>query len=230
MGRSRNLLRWGTVLAVALLAGCQGNTEGSGGTRARVSVEGLAAKADEVGPDGADTCPLPYDFANAVSAAEITGETGPGPAPGGVDEPPATAENGLEAEEGAPFALNPGALVSCWFHIGGRSLEVHLVATRKPLPEVLLSPVILEAGGEDVDALKAYFHVTGEAEPGRPVLGKTGDYATVRVEAEGRGGAALLVTPGDAGGGRLRGERLSALGRALYEQIVRPGAVPAPQS
>ncbi|MEU1128241.1 hypothetical protein ABZ371_32830, partial [Streptomyces sp. NPDC005899] len=192
--------------------------------------EGLAATADEVGRGGADTCPVPYDFEEAVSAAGIAGEAGPGPAPGGADEPTATAENGLEAEEGAPFADNPGALVSCWFHIGQRSVEVHLVAARKAGAEVMLAPVVLEAGGEDIDALKAYFRRTGEAAPGRPVLGEAGDYATVGVEAEERGGAALLVTQDDAGGTPVRGEPLSSLSRALYERISRPGAVPAPRS
>lgn len=209
-------LRCTAVLAAALLTGCQGSSNGGG---VPVSVKGLAETADKVGPHGVDTCPLPYDFAKAVSAAKIAGKAGPGPAPGGTDESTATAENGYEADEDAPFADNPGALVSCWFHVGGQAVEVHLIAAEKPQPEYLLAPLLVEVSGQDVEAINPYLRRTGKGEPGHPVLGTTGDYATVRVKPDGKGHAALLLTLGDASTDRFDEEQLKALSRALYRQI-----------
>ncbi|MDT0428634.1 MULTISPECIES: hypothetical protein [Streptomyces] len=219
MSGYRHVLPGAAVLAVALLAGCQGGTDdGAGGDGVPVSVERLAEMADEVGPDGSDTCPLPYDFAKAASTAKITGEAGDGAA-AGDDEPAATAENGYKAEKGAPFADNPGGLVSCWFHVGGQSVEVHLVAAEKPQPESLLAPVLVRVSGQDAEELDPYLRRTEKGEPGTPVLGTTGDYATVRVEPEGEGHAALLLTLGEPEGPGLGEDQLSALSRALYEQI-----------
>ncbi len=208
------------VLAVALLAGCQGSTDdGAGADGVPVSVERLAEMADEVGPYGSDTCPLPYDFAKAASTAEITEEAGAGPAPGDSQPAVVTAENGYKAKKDEPFAFNPGALVSCWFHVGGQSVEAHLIAGEKPQPEALLSPTLVAASDQDPDELGPYFRRTGKAEPGSPVPGTTGDYVTVRVEPEGEGHAALLLTLGRTKGPHFGEERLVALSRALYEQI-----------
>ncbi len=205
------------VLVAALLTGCQ--ADGGSGAGVPVSVKGLAEMAEEVGPDGTDTCPLPYDFAQAVSDAGITGEVAAGPVPGGSEGPAVTAENGYEADEDTPFAGNPGGLVSCWFHVGRQSVEVHLIAAEKPQPEYLLTPVMREVSDEDVPALNAYLRATGKGEPGRPVLGRTGDYANVRVEPDGEGHAALLLTLGDTDTDRLDERQLTALSRALYGQI-----------
>ncbi|GHB30371.1 MULTISPECIES: hypothetical protein [Streptomyces] len=218
MRGSRYAVCCAAVLMTALLTGCQ--TDTGSGTGPSVSVEGLAQTADEVGPEGADTCPLPYDFAKAASAAEIPGEAGPGLASGGGDESTATAENGFEAEQDEPFAGNPGALVSCWFHVGEQSVQVHLIAAEKPQPEYLLAPLLVSVSGQEVDAVNSYLRRTEKGAPGRPVLGSTGDYATVRVEPDGEGHAALLLTPGDADTDRLDGKQLTDLSRALYAQIT----------
>lgn len=169
------------LLTLTLLAGC-GNQDGGDATHAGgsvgarkpgipVSLDGLTEAADRVGPDGSDRCPLPYDLKKAADAAGLSGGVGAGAAPGGdADAPMATAENERMAEPGDGLANNPGALVSCVFHIGDETVEVHTVATRKPRAENQLAPVIMRVGRLSHDGLTAYLErPVSQASPYWPI-------------------------------------------------------------
>ncbi|MFJ9683879.1 hypothetical protein ACIRP2_38650 [Streptomyces sp. NPDC101194] len=217
------------LLTLALLAGCGKQDDWTekdtnGGTGARksgvpVSVDGLTKAADRVGPDGADRCPLPYDMKKAADAVGLSGRVGTRAASeGDTDAPVATAENERMARPGEGLADNPGALVSCAFHIGDEAVEVHTIATRKPRAESPLAPVIMSAGRLSLDGLTAYLKRTAASAPGEPVVTDSGACAVVRVKPVGAGDAALLVTAGDGGRTGLTAQQMTALTRALYAQ------------
>ncbi|MGW6718975.1 hypothetical protein [Streptomyces sp. NPDC054995] len=224
MERTR-LRRGGTLsvlLAAALLTGCQQDDgDRASGTAAdgTVSVSALRA-ADDVGPDGADVCPLPYDVAAPAKKAGLAGEAGGGAAPGDdSDDPAVTAESGRNAEGPGGFAANPGALVSCLFHVGDQTLEIHTIATESKSAENLLAPVIMAAGRLSSDDLVSYLQRTGATAPGEAVATENGGCATVRVKPADDGDASLVVTAGqgdNAGPGR---EKLTALASALHAQL-----------
>ncbi|MFE7137548.1 hypothetical protein ACFVAG_07350 [Streptomyces sp. NPDC057644] len=211
------------LLAAALLTGCQQDGgDGASGTAAdgTVSVSALRAAADDVGPDGADACPLPYDVAGAAKKAGLAGEAGGGAAPGDdSDDPAVTAESGRDAEGPGGFAANPGALVSCLFHVGDQTLEIHTIATESKSAENLLAPVIMAAGRLSSDDLVSYLRRTGAGAPGEAVATENGGCVTVRVKPADDGDASLVVTAGqgdNAGPGR---EKLTALASALHAQL-----------
>ncbi|MGY3679312.1 hypothetical protein [Streptomyces sp. TE33382] len=217
------------LLATALLTGCGEDGDGASGASdagagkasGPVSVSALRAAADKVGPDGADDCPLPYDIARAAKAAGLSGKTGAGAAPGGDgDEPAVTAENGRDAQGPGGFAANPGALVSCLFHVGAHTVEVHTIATESASAENLLAPVIMPAGGFSVEELTAYLRRTAAGAAGEAVASGNGDCVTVRVKPSDDGDASLVVTAGEdesSGPGR---EKLSGLALALHAQLA----------
>ncbi|MFI8437725.1 hypothetical protein ACIGJO_29065 [Streptomyces sp. NPDC079020] len=218
------------LLATALLTGCGqdggdgasgASDAGAGKASGPVSVSALRAAADKVGPDGADDCPLPYDIARAAKAAGLSGKTGAGAAPGGDgDEPAVTAENGRDAQGPGGFAANPGALVSCLFHVGAHTVEVHTIATESASAENLLAPVIMPAGGFSVEELTAYLRRTAAGAAGEAVASGNGDCVTVRVKPSDDGDASLVVTAGEdesSGPGR---EKLSGLALALHAQLA----------
>ncbi|MCX4673861.1 hypothetical protein OG413_00735 [Streptomyces sp. NBC_01433] len=224
------------LLATALLTGC-GQGDGGGGGRGGdgsgasdagagkaagpVSVSALRALADKVGPDGADDCPLPYDITRAAKAAGLSGETGAGGAAGGdADAPAVTAENGRDAEGPGGFAANPGALVSCLFHVGAGTVEVHTIATQSASAENLLAPVIMSAGGFSTEKLTAYLKRTGAGAPGEAVASENGDCVTVRVRPTDDGDASLVVTAGEDGTSGPGREKLSGLALALHAQLA----------
>ncbi|MFF9352152.1 hypothetical protein [Streptomyces sp. NPDC014734] len=232
MQRARGALGTATaaLLVLAFLAGCgerqdgTGAAAGSGGGAGRagvpLSVDGLVAVADDVGPDGADRCPLPYDMKKAADAAGLSGRVGTGAPDGDAGTRAATAESGHTAEAGGAFAVNPGALVSCLFHLDDEAVEVHTVATEKPRAESALAPVIMSAGRLSPDSVTSYLERTSAGRPGEPVGTDSGGCATVRLKVVGDGDAALLVTAGDAGRTALTARQVDALARALHAQIA----------
>lgn len=218
------------LLATALLTGCQQGDDdggssasdaGTGKAAGPVSVSALRAAADKVGPDGADDCPLPYDIARAAKAAGLSGETGAGAAGGGdADASAVTAENGRGAEGPGGFAANPGALVSCLFHVGADTVEVHTIATESASAENLLAPVIMAAGGFSTEQLTSYLKRTGAGAPGEAVASENGDCVTVRVKPTDDGNASLVVTAGEDGRPGPGREKLSGLALALHAQLA----------
>ncbi|MFH8887500.1 hypothetical protein [Streptomyces sp. NPDC017949] len=198
--------------AAALLAGCQ-----SGGAAA-LSLSGLTGTADAVPAEGAAKCPLAFDIAKAAKAAGVDGDAAPGSAkdPG---SPVATAEGGKRAEAGTPLAQNPGALVSCTFHIGQEDVVAHTAVTRQPTAVAPLAPIVRQTSGSSVDELKSYIDQVGKARIGEPVATGSGNVAAVRLELDGDGDAVLLLGAGSDGRSALNGKQVGALTKALAEQL-----------
>ncbi|MFD4321586.1 hypothetical protein [Streptomyces sp. NPDC058548] len=214
-GRHRLLIA-AALTAAALVTGCQ---SGSGGGAAPLSLSGLTKTADGMPDEGAKTCPLPYDVAEAAKAAGLNGAAGAGPVQDDGD-PVATAEGGKRAEPGTPLAENPGVLVSCVFHIGEDDVQVHTVATRAPQAIAPLAPVVQVLSGSSVDELVGYMKKAGDAEAGDAVVTDSGNVAAVRLRLDGDGDAYLLVGLGDAGAGAPgRGKQVAALAGALAGQV-----------
>lgn len=212
MTHRRYALTIAAVTAAALLAGCQ-----SGGATS-LSLSGLTRTADGLQPDGAAKCPLRYDIAKAAKAAGVDTAAGPGSVTG-ADGPVATGEGGKRAKPGDPLAENPGALVSCTFHIGQEDVEVHTIATHKPQASAPLAPVVQHLAGMSTDDLIAYMKKAGGAEHGEPVLTGSGNAATVRLKLDGEGDAVLLVGVGEAGRSSLDRARVGDLAKALAGQV-----------
>ncbi|MFF0336399.1 hypothetical protein ACFYUM_27905 [Streptomyces fimicarius] len=213
----------GVLLAAALLTGCQQDGgDGASGAAAdgTVSVSALRAAVDEVGPDGADECPLPYDVAEAAKKAGLSGKTGAGPAPGDdSDDPAVTGESKWAVDGPGGFESHPGALISCRFHVGGESVEVHTVATESRTAENVLMPVIVNAGALSLDDGTSYLERTASAAPGEAVATENGGCVTVRVKPADDGDAALVVTAGEGDGDGPGREKLTALASALHAQL-----------
>ncbi|MFJ5558540.1 hypothetical protein ACIQCD_14300 [Streptomyces sp. NPDC093250] len=203
-----------TLAAVALVAGCQ---NGSG--TAPLSLKSLTETADGVPDDGADSCPLPYDIAEAAKAAGVGGKAGSGPVRGEGDTPVATGEGGKRAEPGEPLAENPGALVSCTFHIGQDDVRVHTIATSEPNAINHLAPVISPLTGTSTDAAIGYINQAAGAEAGEVTLTTSGNVASVRLKLDGHGDAALLVGAGQSGAASLSRKQLGDLTEELAGQV-----------
>ena len=216
MTHGRHRLLIAAVLAAALVTGCQGGTEGGS---APLSLDGLTETADGVPDNGASTCPLPYDVAEAAAATGLDEAAGPGPVQDDGD-PVATAEGGKRAESGEPLAENPGVLVSCTFHIGKDDVQVHTVATRKPQAIAPLAPVVQSLAGASIDDLSRYMERAGDAKAGDVVVTDSGNVAAVRLKLDGDGDAYLLVGLGDAGAGApARNQKVADLAGALASQV-----------
>ncbi|KNE83556.1 hypothetical protein ADZ36_04195 [Streptomyces fradiae] len=190
----------------------------SDGEATPLSLNGLTETADGVPDDGTDTCPLPYDMGRAAQAAGLDAEAGPGPVRDD-DEPVATAEGGKRAESGEPLAVNPGALVTCTFHVGRDDVEVHTVATREPSALAPLAPVVSRLAAVSSDELIGYIDKAGKAEPGEAVVTGSGNVAAVRLRLDGDGDAALLVGAGESGTASLDRKQIGDLTRALADQV-----------
>ncbi|NJP52360.1 hypothetical protein HCJ93_20450 [Streptomyces sp. SBST2-5] len=201
------------VTAAVLVAGCQ-----DGGGADPLSLSGLTETADGIPDDGADTCPLPYDMAGAAKSAGLSEKTGTGPLrdDGG---PVATGEGGKRAEPGSPLAENPGALVSCTFHVGQDDVHVHTIATRKPSAVVPLAPVTAELTGSPVKESVNYINRAAAAKPGETLIADSGNVASVRLELEGEGDAALLVGVGKSGTASLSRKQVAGLTEAFASQL-----------
>ncbi len=201
------------LTAAVLLTGCQG-----GGGTAPLSLKGLTETADGIPDGGADSCPLPYDLAAAAKEAGVDAAAGPGSARD-KDEPAATGEGGKRAKPGETLAENPGALVSCVFHLGDEDVRVHTLATRDPSGVAPLAPVIVSLTASSVDDQLGYLDEVAASDPGEVLVTDSGNVAAVRLEPDGEGHAALLVGAGEAGRTSLDRDTLGDLTEALARQV-----------
>ncbi|MFG2713917.1 hypothetical protein ACGFX2_25655 [Streptomyces goshikiensis] len=198
------------AVAALLLSGCSGGGDA-------LSLGSLQEEAAKIGGDGAADCPLSYDLAEAAKTAGVSLEAGPGNTQG--EQPAVTAEDGREAPEGSPWAANPGALVTCTFHLGQEDVELHTVATEKARALSVLAPVVQRAAGIGVDELGTFLKDAGAAKKGVPVVAKSGNVAAARLGLDGSGDATLLLTVGDSGKSGLGAEQVGALAKALAGQL-----------
>ncbi|MFE3863773.1 hypothetical protein ACFXPT_25520 [Streptomyces goshikiensis] len=198
------------AVAVLLLSGCSGGGDA-------LSLGSLQEKAAKIGGDGAADCPLAYDLAGAAKTAGVSLAAGPGDTQG--EEPAVTAEDGREAPEGSAWAANPGALVTCTFHLGQEDVEVHTVATEKVQALSVLAPVAQRAAGIGIDDLRTFLKDAAAAKKGVPVVAKSGNVAAARLGLDGSGDASLLLTVGDSGKSGLGAEQVGALAKALAGQL-----------
>lgn len=132
----------------------------------------------------------------------------------------ATAEGGERAEAGTPLAQNPGALVSCVFHIGREEVVVHTAATRHSQAVAPLAAIVAQLAGSSTDDLIAYINGMAKAKIGEPVVTKSGNVAAVRLKLDGEGDAVMVVGAGEAGRSSLGQERITALATSLADQIA----------
>ncbi|MCP9944154.1 hypothetical protein LUX12_04105 [Streptomyces somaliensis] len=203
------------LTATVLVTGCQGGDGGTGGGAAALSLSGLTRTADE----GTDACPLAYDLAKAAKAAGLDGAIGVGPAQDDGD-PVATAEGGRRAAPGEPLAENPGALVSCTFHIGENDVRVHTVATREPHAITPLAPVVQVLSASSIEELADYLKKVFDTGPGDAVVTDSGNVAAVRLKLDGDGDACLLVGLGGAGAASPgRRQQVGDLAETLANQV-----------
>ncbi|MFB8777525.1 hypothetical protein [Streptomyces broussonetiae] len=218
-GRHRLATAAALAAAAALLTGCQSDGDSGDGGTAALSLSGLTETAEGVPEDGADACPLPYDMGVAAKAAGIEGEVGPGSVRPDEDTPVATGEGGKRAKSNEPLGQNPGALVSCTFHIGQDDVQVHTIATSKPSAVLILAPVALSLTWSGTDDVIPYVEKVAASETGEVVVADSGNIAAVRLELDGEGDAALLVGAGEDGDTSLGREQVGALTEALAGQV-----------
>ncbi|MET9774876.1 hypothetical protein ABZ023_11530 [Streptomyces sp. NPDC006367] len=209
---SHQLTITAVLTAAVLLTGCQ-----SGSSAEPLSLAGLTKTADAVPDDGADTCPLPYDMAEAAKKAGTGAPGGPG-AERDMEAPTATAEGGKRAKPGDPLAVNPGVLISCTFHVGQNDVQVHTIATRDRDAINLLGPVVSSLASKSSGDTVGYLGKAGAADAG-DVIGDGGAIASVRLELDGEGDAALLVGVSEADIATLTPEVIEGLAGALAQQL-----------
>lgn len=203
------------LTAATLVVGCQSD---GGGGMAPLSLSRLTGTADDMPAKGSDTCPLPYDMAKAAKTAGLDAPSGPGPVRGD-DDPVATAEGGERAEPGEPLAENPGALVSCVFHVGRDDVQVHTIATRERHAIAPLAPLIQTLSGVSTDDLISYVKKAGDARAGDVTGAGSGNVAAVRLGLDGDADAFLLVGAGENGTASLDRKQVAGLTEALAAQV-----------
>lgn len=199
--------------AAALLTACQG------GGAAALSVSGLTKTADALPDKGAAACPLSYDIAKAAKAAGMDGEAGKGSLED-PDDQVATGEGGKRTVPGDALAENPGALVTCHFHVGREDVDVYTIATEKRPAIAPLAPMVQYFAEVSVEDLSGFLKEAGDAKPGVPVATENGAAAAVRLRLEGEGDAYVLVgIEKPAGAAPSDGKRITALAKALAGQV-----------
>ncbi|MEU9670803.1 hypothetical protein AB0E25_35585 [Streptomyces bobili] len=207
------LLIAAALTTAALMAGCRSDSGA-----APLSLNSLTAIADGVPEDGAETCPLPYDMTEAAKAAGLDARAGPGSVRED-DAPVATAEGGKRAKAGEALAANPGALVSCMFHIGQEDVQVYVVATRERHAIYPLTPVVSSLASVSAADAISYVEKAGAAKAGEVVITDSGNVAAVRLKLDGDGDAVLLVGARQAGTASLDRKQISGLTEALVAQV-----------
>ncbi|MEV6330838.1 hypothetical protein [Streptomyces sp. NPDC051909] len=205
-----------SVVVLPLLVGCGGGGADNGGS---VSVDRLVTLSEEVGKDGADTCPLPYDAADAVDEAGLGEGIEPGAAGAEVDEPVATAQGGRTSDPQSPWAGKAGAWITCSYHVGGEDLDIHTAGTEAGNAINLLLPTAQSAAGMSSDEMKTYYEKADKAKPGEPVPSQSGNVVTVRLDSGGKGDVALLLTVGEDHKSKLKPEQVLELARTFATQV-----------
>ncbi|MFF5974791.1 hypothetical protein ACFY7C_25055 [Streptomyces sp. NPDC012769] len=207
----------GATSAVLLgsLVGCGGGGAEAGGS---LSVDRLVQVAEEVGRDGADTCPLPYDTGKAAEAAKVDASVEPGTADAEPNEPTATAEGGKTTDPQSAFAGKGGAWITCSYHVGGDDLVVHTVGTEAGNAVNVLLPTTQQAAGMSADEVKAYYEKADKAKPGEAVPSPGGNVVTVSLDSGGKGDVALLLTVGEDDKSALKPEQVLQLARTFAAQ------------
>ncbi|MGW4727537.1 hypothetical protein [Streptomyces sp. NPDC004291] len=207
-------------LSVLLVAcGGSGGADAKAGSGGSLTVARVVELAREVGEDGAETCPLPYDVGAAAKAAKLGGTIEPAPPASNTADTPVTAEDGSERpEEGTAWAVNPGALVSCSYRTGGDALEIHTIGGEKQGVVSVMAPVIQRASGMSASELAPYVTAASGKQPGEPVATGSGNVVTVRLDSGGKGDVALVLTVGDSGKTSLERGQVLELARALASQ------------
>ncbi|MEU8622741.1 hypothetical protein [Streptomyces sp. NPDC048623] len=202
---------------LAGLVGCQSGGAASGDGTA-LSVNRLAQLADEVGEDGSDNCPLPYDVKKAAGAVGLGKEIEPGAPDDALGAVVATAENGTQPEKESAWAANPGALVSCMYHSGEDALKIHTIGGEKPGVVSLLAPVMQRDGGMNTTELGPYVEKTKKAAPGEAVQSEGGNVVTVPLSAGDTGNVAIVLTVGNMGKTSLTPEQILELAKTFAGQ------------
>ncbi|MFC8587909.1 hypothetical protein ACFUGD_25670 [Streptomyces sp. NPDC057217] len=209
----------GAVGLSVLLVACGGSGGADAKAGGSLTVERVVELAREVGKDGAEKCPLPYDVGAAAKAAKLGGTIEPAPPASNTADTPVTAEDGSERpEEGTAWAVNPGALVSCSYRTGGDALEIHTIGGEKQGVVSIMAPVIQRASGMSASELAPYVTGASGKQPGEPVATGSGNVATVRLGSGGKGDVALVLTVGDSGKTSLERGQVLELARALASQ------------
>ncbi|MET9955486.1 hypothetical protein ABZ135_28620 [Streptomyces sp. NPDC006339] len=206
-----------SAVLLATLVGCGGDGGGAGGS---LSVDRLITLAEEVGKDGADNCPLPYDVKEAAEAAKVGERIQLGAADAEADDPVATAEGSrtTDANAQSPWGSKPGAWITCSYHVGDESLVVHTAGTEAGSVVNLLLPTTQSASGMSIDEVRAYQEKADKAKPGEPVPTSGGNVITVRLDSGGKGDVALLLTVGENDKSKLKPEQVLELARTFADQ------------
>ncbi|MEU6988609.1 hypothetical protein ABZ946_35270 [Streptomyces sp. NPDC046324] len=204
----------GAVMLATLVA-CGGDGSDAGGS---LSVDRLVTLAEEVGKDGADSCPVPYDAGKAGESAKLGESIEPGHATSDAASPVATAEGGRTTDPQSVWQGKTGALISCSYHVGEEKLEIHTIGTEEGSGIYALAPVIQSAGSMGVDELKSYTEEGAKAKTGAAVPSKSGNVVTVRLDAEGKGDVALVMTSGESGETSLKPEQVVELAKTFAAQ------------
>ncbi|MER7911402.1 hypothetical protein [Streptomyces sp. NPDC096068] len=208
----------GAVGLSVLLVAC-GGSRGDAKAGGSLTVERVVELAREVGKDGAEKCPLPYDVGAAAKAAKMDGTIEPAPPASKTADTPVTAEDGSERpEEGTAWAVNPGALVSCSYRTGGDALEIHTIGGKKRGVVSIMAPVIQRASGMSASELAPYVTGASGKQPGEPVATGSGNVVTVRLDSGGEGDVALVLTVGDSGKTSLERGQVLELARTFASQ------------
>lgn len=203
------------ILVLSTLVACGGDGAGASGS---LSLDKLVTLSDEVGKDGADKCPLPYDVAEAADEARLSEGIEPGAAGAETDVPAATAEGGKTTDPQSPWAGKAGAWITCSYHVGTEDLDIHTAGTEGGRATNLLLPRAQSAGGMSIDELKLYSEKAAKTKPGEAVPNKSGNVVTVRLDSGGKGEVALLLTVGESGKSTLKPQQVLELARAFAAQ------------
>ncbi|WP_326690757.1 MULTISPECIES: hypothetical protein [unclassified Streptomyces] len=204
MGEQRKYKGYVVAAVIAgVLASCTGSHSGAGsgtgsgsgtasgpgsrsddGSHAPLSV----GRVKEMAADPGETCPVPFDMAAAAKSARIGERIRAGTVSG---------ETADKSDPSAPLTLFKGALVSCGYGIGKEKAHVFTVGVGKGTAVGVLLPQVQHDAGMAMTELKAYAAEASKAPAGKPVLTPSGNVASVRLSADGKGDLALVVSLGE---------------------------------
>ncbi|GAA2601161.1 hypothetical protein [Streptomyces axinellae] len=233
MGEQRKYQGFVVAAIIAgVLASCSGSHSGSdsgsrsdsgagSGSRAKAGLGSASGPDSDAGSHGplsvgrvarmaagpGATCPVRYDMAAAAKAAAVGKRVRAGTVNG---------ETADRRQPGAPLTLSKGALVSCGYRIGQERARLFTVGVRKGAALDVLLPQIQHDAGMTMTELKGYAARASRGRaseaPGDPLLTPSGNVASVRLPAEGKGDLALVVS---------LGEERTALTKAQVTDLTR---------